>query len=64
MAVIDNGSLTNAAAELNVSQPAVSRLLADLNNLGFFFVLTVKTDGWYLLRKLFFYSQIFDVYLN
>ena len=36
MAVIDNGSLTNAAAELNVSQPAVSRLLADLgNNLGF-----------------------------
>ena len=36
MAVIDNGSLTNAAAELNISQPAVSRLLADLgNNLGF-----------------------------
>ncbi len=36
MAVIDNGSLTNAASELNISQPAVTRLLTDLgNNLGF-----------------------------
>ena len=36
MAVSDHGSITNAAAELGVSQPAVSRLLSDLGeNLGF-----------------------------
>ena len=36
MAVSDHGSITNAAAELGISQPAVSRLLSDLgNSLGF-----------------------------
>ena len=36
MAVSDHGSITNAAAELGVSQPAVSRLPSDLGeNLGF-----------------------------
>ena len=36
MAVSDHGSITNAAAELGISQPAVSRLLSDLGeNLGF-----------------------------
>ena len=36
MAVSDHGSITNAAAELGISQPAVSRLLSDLgDSLGF-----------------------------
>ncbi|MGB1356158.1 MAG: LysR substrate-binding domain-containing protein [Candidatus Puniceispirillaceae bacterium] len=36
MAVADHGSITNAASELGISQPAVSRLLSDLGDrLGF-----------------------------
>ena len=36
MAVSDHGSITNAATELGISQPAVSRLLSDLgDSLGF-----------------------------
>ena len=36
MAVADHGSITNAATELGISQPAVSRLLSDLGErLGF-----------------------------
>jgi len=36
IAVVDHGSITNAAAELGISQPAVSRLLSDLTDrLGF-----------------------------
>ena len=36
MAVSDHGSITNAATELGISQPAVSRLLSDLGeSLGF-----------------------------
>ena len=36
MAVFDHGSITNAATELGISQPAVSRLLSDLGeSLGF-----------------------------
>jgi DNA-binding transcriptional LysR family regulator len=36
MAVCDHGSITNAASELGISQPAVSRLLSDLGErLGF-----------------------------
>jgi DNA-binding transcriptional LysR family regulator len=36
MAVVDHGSITNAASELGISQPAVSRLLSDLGDrLGF-----------------------------
>ena len=36
MAVFDHGSITNAAIELGISQPAVSRLLSDLGeSLGF-----------------------------
>ncbi|MEK9855714.1 MAG: LysR substrate-binding domain-containing protein [Rhodobiaceae bacterium] len=36
MAVVDHGSITNAAGELGISQPAVSRLLSDLGDrLGF-----------------------------
>lgn len=42
--VVDHGSMTRAAQSLEISQPAVSRLLADLSNeLGF--VLLARKDG-------------------
>ncbi len=44
MAVIGNGSMTAAAAELGISQPAISRLLADLGR-EFDFPLFDKRDG-------------------
>lgn len=44
MAVIDNGSVTAAAADLGISQPATSRLLADLAK-EFDFQLLDKRDG-------------------
>lgn len=44
MAVIGNGSMTAAAAELGISQPAISRLLSDLGK-EFDFQLFDKRDG-------------------
>ena len=44
MAVIHNGSVTAAAADLGISQPATSRLLADLSK-EFDFQLLDKRDG-------------------
>ena len=44
MAVIDNGSVTSAAAELGISQPATSRLLSDLGK-DFDFQLLEKRGG-------------------
>ncbi len=44
MAVIRNGSVTAAAADLNISQPAASRLLSDLGK-AFGFPLFDKRDG-------------------
>lgn len=44
MAVIGNGSMTAAAAELGISQPAISRLLSDLGK-EFDFQLFDRRDG-------------------
>ena len=44
MAVIGNGSMTAAAAEMGISQPAISRLLSDLAK-AFDFQLFDKRDG-------------------
>lgn len=44
MAVISNGSMTGAASELGISQPAISRLLSDLGK-EFDFQLFDKRDG-------------------
>jgi len=44
MAVVGNGSMTAAAAELGVSQPAISRLLSDLGK-EFDFQLFDRRDG-------------------
>lgn len=47
MAVIGNGSVTAAAAELGISQPATSRLLSDLGK-EFDFQLFDKRDGQFV----------------
>lgn len=44
VAVVDNGSMTAAAADLGISQPAISRLLSDLGR-EFDFNLFDKRDG-------------------
>ncbi len=44
ISVIGNGSMTAAAAELGISQPAISRLLSDLGK-GFDFQLFDRRDG-------------------
>ena len=44
MAVINSGSMTAAAADLGISQPAISRLVSDLGK-EFDFQLFDKRDG-------------------
>ena len=47
MAVIGNGSMTAAAAELGISQPAISRLLSDLGK-AFDFQIFDRRDGQFV----------------
>ena len=44
VSVISNGSMTSAAADMGISQPAISRLLSDLAK-DFDFQLFNKRDG-------------------